>query len=525
MIANENSRTGRLFSGGGIMRSARIEHYIRFAAAAILGAFLVYAFSVRTAAQPQNAAALASAGSQAGGLGALAAMVLDVVVSDLTVLVGSLIVALVPALLLGLPAGLRPGSFLDRLLQGPAVVLLALPPTAAGAIGSILAGRPGAGPWPALGMIALAAGPWFARAIRDGIAGARGEDGSLTWRNAARAVAGRVLQQTGNLLLATTALQAVFAGGLEFVGQTLSTILPAVSLGVIVTLAAFGHLAGDSLVARSEREQPPARLSRAWLVAGAVLVAFLLLAAVASFGAPGRIDLDHRMLPPGPGHWLGTDGWGQDLLAEGSAALRLLLTGAFGTVAVAAAAANLLSAAGAALGPWGASVLTPRIPPLSLLALYLAAAAGAALTPDEVTRTMPLVVAMGLGVAPQLAYPLRLYRTAPAREERRRAIARVLGTTLVLFGEALVLCGVLGVGRKAGTPGPLDTLVSAMLSARVTSAQALGAAVMLAATMAGTAGCYLAGLTLIESAGSPSTAAASDAGEPSGPFHSQLAEL
>jgi peptide/nickel transport system permease protein len=49
---------------------------------------------------------------------------------------------------------------------------------------------------------------------------------------------------------------------------------------------------------------------------GSITVVGLLALGGALLGGEGRIDLDQRLLAPGPGHWLGTDAVGRDLLTR-----------------------------------------------------------------------------------------------------------------------------------------------------------------------------------------------------------------
>ncbi len=83
------------------------------------------------------------------------------------------------------------------------------------------------------------------------------------------------------------------------------------------------------------------------LVAGAVLT--LLVLACAGLSAlwtpwpPFEIDLDHKLLPPSPEHWLGTDALGRDVLT-------LLMLGAQSAVAVGLVAVGVGLLGGTTLG-------------------------------------------------------------------------------------------------------------------------------------------------------------------------------
>ncbi|MGQ9368116.1 ABC transporter permease [Azospirillum sp. ST 5-10] len=93
--------------------------------------------------------------------------------------------------------------------------------------------------------------------------------------------------------------------------------------------------------AAGRRRWPPS------LTAGLALTA--LVAAVAALSLvwtpddPGRIRIAARLRPPGPGHWLGTDHFGRDVLS-------MLMVGARHSLAVAGAAVALGLAAGVPLG-------------------------------------------------------------------------------------------------------------------------------------------------------------------------------
>nr|WP_240787035.1 ABC transporter permease [Ramlibacter rhizophilus] len=82
-------------------------------------------------------------------------------------------------------------------------------------------------------------------------------------------------------------------------------------------------------------------------VAGAVLTALLVLAALLSFvwtpHDPYDVDMSLRLLPPGGAHWLGTDPYGRDLVS-------LLLVGARASIVVGVIAVGIGLLAGTALG-------------------------------------------------------------------------------------------------------------------------------------------------------------------------------
>ncbi|WP_029010722.1 ABC transporter permease [Azospirillum halopraeferens] len=92
---------------------------------------------------------------------------------------------------------------------------------------------------------------------------------------------------------------------------------------------------------------PPRRSWPPSLVAGGVLtllvVAVALLSLVWTPHEPERVRVLARLRPPGPGHWLGTDHFGRDVLS-------MLMAGARHSLAVAAAAVAVGLAVGVPLG-------------------------------------------------------------------------------------------------------------------------------------------------------------------------------
>lgn len=88
------------------------------------------------------------------------------------------------------------------------------------------------------------------------------------------------------------------------------------------------------------------------LVLGATLAAFFMaVAATALFWTPHPVaeqDIAHRLAGPSPGHWLGTDHLGRDVLSR-------LMAGAGNSIAVALASILLGAALGVPLGALGAA--------------------------------------------------------------------------------------------------------------------------------------------------------------------------
>ena len=157
-------------------------------------------------------------------------------------------------------------------------------------------------------------------------------------------------------------------------------------------------------------------MRRASLVAGIVLVAGTVLTAVVSlFWTPydplAVVPAD-RLLPPGPEHWLGTDGYGIDLLSRMMVGARIAVL--VGVVAVAIAAAigvplGMLAGTAATAERWPRLVAAAVMRgndilyafPAMLLAILLAAVFGGS--------TVTAMVAIGVANIPPF---LRVARAA-----------------------------------------------------------------------------------------------------------------
>ncbi|HYF75618.1 MAG TPA: hypothetical protein VD973_00645, partial [Symbiobacteriaceae bacterium] len=239
--------------------------------------------------------------------------------------------ALPLALLLGVAAGLRPHSILDRLLQAPAVALMGAPATfgALLAIRSLaLKGQMLSIPGAAQTALVILLAAWLARAVRNGLADRRTDGAAMPWSKAVLLVLGRVLQQTGNLLVIAMLVDMIGGGtgrgiwGLVVQGVTARDI-PVVygALWAVIPIVLVGHLVGDLLVTAvaGETERPAGRISYTWLVVGGLLVAALLVLPMLGGDAkPDALDVMNRLKAPGPGHLFGTDHLGRDLLNRAS---------------------------------------------------------------------------------------------------------------------------------------------------------------------------------------------------------------
>lgn len=158
-----------------------------------------------------------------------------------------------------------------------------------------------------------------------------------------------------------------------------------------------------SLPVGNEQSRVVGRRPSASLIIGAVLIGLVLLTAIVSFVwtpyNPTDVTTD-RLLPPGGGHWLGTDALGRDVFSE-------LLAGARVTLYVGVIAVGLGAVIGVPLGMlaaaaprWADQVVMRFIDlmlafPALLLAIVAAAAFGAS--------TLSAMIAIGIATAPPFA--------------------------------------------------------------------------------------------------------------------------
>lgn len=369
-------------------------------------------------------------------------------------------VSLPVALLLGVPAGLRRGSWADRLLQTPALLLTGVPAVAlamlwvysAGKGGGSLSGTP-------YTLYILTVGMWMARAVRDGVALAADPERGVQPGSAVRFSLGRVLQQTGSILAVAGAIEWALpaAPGLfRLITQAMQPVqMPVVrdALFYIILVAAAAHLAGDLLVNPADRRPAPlAPLSRTWVTLGLLLTVVLVAVGLASYGNPLDQDLTLRLQPPGGGHLLGTDELGRDLLARLAAGTRLSALLALVAAAIAAAAGCLLGLVAMLLGRWGAAALTPRV---TLPGLLAPLAAGLLAVSVAGPRSLPLLVtALGLASAPAMAAAARRLFTARGEAVRPAALGALGSLLLVLVQVMLaeITLSYIGLGVQPPLP-------------------------------------------------------------------------
>lgn len=323
-----------------------------------------------------------------------------------------LLYALPLALALGVPAGLWPRSLADRILQAPAVALMAIPPFLLVLFSIRTIAMEGGAAIPVAakaGLTVLLAG-WLARAIRNGIANRRpGSPGRTVV-----AVLGRILQQSGNLLLVMLVVETSGGGPAGGLGRLLQQAAynrdHAVVHGallVLLLLAPVGHLLGDLLVtaAGDQPAEPSTRPSRSWLTIGVFCTLVLLVVPFGPSGSLEQIDIVARFKPPGtPGHMLGTDFLGRDVLTRMVAGARTSLV-----IALMATVLSMFPAAVAAgiarvTGKWGTAILAPRVGVPGLLGPV---AAGLVFTLIAKPSVVTLIVSLGLACVPAMVQAFR----------------------------------------------------------------------------------------------------------------------
>jgi peptide/nickel transport system permease protein len=187
-------------------------------------------------------------------------------------------------------------------------------------------------------------------------------------------------------------------------------------------------------------------------VGGAILLAIVLAVVFGPWlgtQSPIRLNLDEKLLPPGPGHWLGTDGFGRDVLTRILHGGRYTLAIGLGVVVVAFAIGVFFGTIAGFFGGIADMVIMRLVDAmLSFPALVLAIALAAAFGPS----LQNAMLAVAITLAPQFA---------------RVARAQALGVSVKLYVEAAVSLGlptwrILWRHVLANGMGPL--LVQASLS-------------------------------------------------------------
>jgi peptide/nickel transport system permease protein len=408
--------------------------------------------------------------------------------------------ALPLALLLGVAAGLRPHSFLDRLLQAPAVLLMGAPATfgALLAIRSLaLKGRMLSIPGAAQTALAILLAAWLARAVRNGLADSRTDGAAMPWGKAVLLVLGRVLQQTGNLLVITMLVDVIGGGtgrgiwGLVVQGVTARDI-PVVygALWAVIPVVLVGHLVGDLLVTAvaGEAERPAGRISYTWLVVGGLLVAALLVLPMLGGDAkPDALDVMNRLKAPGPGHLFGTDHLGRDLLGRAASGAKVSLVIALYATLAAVLPAAALATVGWAIGGWGMAVLTPRTAVPNLFGPLVAGLLGVLIFSPSLAV---MVLFLGLASIPPMTMAFRqFYQPGRTVAPAGRALPALCGVVLLTFAQNLLAEGALSY-MGFGVQPPLNSLGNLVNAAYLAPVPH-----MLLAALPGVAG--IAGLFLV----------------------------
>ena len=144
------------------------------------------------------------------------------------------------------------------------------------------------------------------------------------------------------------------------------------------------------------------RRNRLSLIGSLIVVSLALMAVSAPFldlASPVKLNISHRFLPPGPGHWFGTDQLGRDVLSRVVYGARVSLMASLFTMLGAALPGVLL---GMVAGVSSARIsgvimrlmdLLMSFPPL-LLAVAVAAALG--------TGTRSIIIALGVVYLPRI---------------------------------------------------------------------------------------------------------------------------
>lgn len=356
--------------------------------------------------------------------------------------------ALVPAAVLGVLAGRRHGTLVDRVAQAPAVFLMA--PAFVVLITLVaLAGRDSVSTFMFSSFpFALAVFPWLTRATRTGVIS--GQGGGVVLSAVAHS-----LRQAPNLLVSIVFAELIGntggAGRLMFqammrrdIGVLAHTMLWLLAASVALTLL------GDLAAAADARPIPAAkRLPLGWLIGGGILFGTLFVVALASFGDANKMDIASRLLPPGGEHPLGTDPLGRDLLARLASGARQTLTTALGATVLSVMGGGALGLLGGALGRFG-GIVAPRITPVSLLGPLFAALTMAQIFGPG--KRLVLMAALALGLLPQIAYAVRrLFVQAPGSGQY------LAGTVTLVLAQAVALEVMLGFQGLSMLP-PVPTL-------------------------------------------------------------------
>ncbi len=143
-------------------------------------------------------------------------------------------------------------------------------------------------------------------------------------------------------------------------------------------------------------------------IVGLVIVSFIALMGIAAPilfpGGCNQMQLTQRLLPPGPGHWFGTDTFGRDLLVRVVYGSRVSLVVGVVSVAIGAGLGGILGAVAGYAGSWADNIIMRIMDamcafPAVLLAMALVSILG--------TGLLNLMLAIGLVTVPSFARIVR----------------------------------------------------------------------------------------------------------------------
>ncbi|MEV6986366.1 ABC transporter permease [Sphaerisporangium sp. NPDC051017] len=222
------------------------------------------------------------------------------------------------------------------------------------------------------------------------------------------------------------------------------------------------------------RARPATRRHRVALACGlAIVLAWAVVAALWPHLAPYDPELQdpaHRFLPPGPGHWLGTDQFGRDTFSRMLAGARPVLLVAPAATALAVVAGTLVGLAAGSRGGLVDEIVMRVLDAVVVFPAIIAAVLFVALAGRSVTVVVLVIagsfvpiVAKSVRAATLVEREKAYVEAARLRGERaltlREILPNVLPTVLVeatsRFGDAIFAAATLsflGLGQPPGSP-------------------------------------------------------------------------